>query len=312
MGRILVTGCEGQIGSELVPALKKIYGTEQVVGLDLRRCGCEDPFEAVDVTDLAALRALYRKYDFDIVYHMVGILSAKGEQNPQLAWDVNLGALKTVLDLSLEFNVGKVFWPSSIAAFGPSSPKNPTPQRTIMDPSTIYGVCKVAGELLCNYYFIRFGLDVRSIRYPGIISYKTPPGGGTTDYAIAIFHDALKRKRYRCFLSPDTTLPMMYMPDAIKATIDLMTADPESVRIRTSYNLTAVSFSPAELAAEICGFIPEFVMEYAPDHRQQIAASWPQVIDDRAAREDWGWQHEFGLAEITRNMLENIHESVEC
>ncbi len=315
MKKILVTGSVGQIGSELVPALRAKHGNENVVATGHRTMPSESfrnagPFEIVDVMDKEAFKAIIEKHDIDTVYHLVSILSAAGEKNPDLAWDVNMETLKNVLDLAREHEMSRVFWASSIAAFGPSTPKDNTPQMTVMDPNTMYGLTKVAGELLCNYCFEKHGVDVRSLRYPGIVSYKTLPGGGTTDYAVEIFYEALKNRKYTCFLKEDATLPMMYMPDAVKATIDIMQADSSRIKNRMSYNLAAVSFSPKEIAEEIKKHIPEFECTYEPDFRQKIAESWPKVIDDSSARKDWGWKHEFGLAEMTKDMLEKLSEKL--
>ena len=315
MKKILVTGSVGQIGSELVPTLRAKYRNENVIATGYKTMPSESfrnagPFEIVDVMDKDSLRVIIEKYDIDTIYHLVSVLSAMGEKNPNLAWDVNMITLKNVLDLAKEYEFSRVFWASSIAAFGPSTPKDNTPQLTVMDPNTMYGLTKVAGELLCNYYFVKHGVDVRSLRYPGIISYKTLPGGGTTDYAVEIFYEALKNRKYACFLKEDATLPMMHMPDAIKATIDIMQAEPSKIKTRTSYNLAAVSFSPKEIAEEIKKHIPEFECTYEPDFRQKIAESWPKVIDDSSARNDWGWKHEFGLAEMTKDMLEKLGEKL--
>lgn len=260
--------------------------------------------ERADVTDKAAFDALMQKYSFTTVYHLVSLLSATGEKDPVFTWDVNMNGLRYVLEYARTYKL-KVFWPSSIAAFGPTTPRVQTPQKTILEPTTMYGVTKVAGELLCQYYFNKFGVDVRSLRYPGIISYKTPPGGGTTDYAVAIFYDGLAKGSYTCFVSEDTTLPMMYMDDAVRATIDLMSADASSLTIRTSYNLAAISFTAAELASEINKHIAVSV-SYAPDHRQAIADSWPQSIDDTQARTDWGWSHAFDLTKMTGEMIRQL------
>lgn len=310
MVKILVTGAIGEVGSDLVPALREKYGNGSVMATDKRmpdesfiKAG---PFEIADATNREALRELIEKYEIDTVYHLAGILSAAGEKNPDLAWQVNIASLKNVLDLANEYRMSRVFWPSSIAAFGPTTPKDKTPQSTIMEPSTMYGVTKVAGELLCNYYFSKYSIDVRSLRYPGIISHKVLPKGGTTDYAVEIFHGALKQKKYKCFLREDTRLPMMYMPDAIKAAIDIMEAAPSKIKIRTSYNLAAISFSPKEIADEIRKHIPDFECTYEPDSRQPIADSWPRVIDDSEARKDWGWKHKFDLAKMTKDMLEKL------
>lgn len=311
MKRILITGSNGQIGSELIAHLSSRYGLENIIALDLQpprpfvRGKEALQYEVLDVRDRSGLEAIIKQYEIDTMFHMAGILSASGEVKPDLAWEVNMNGLKNVLDLAKEYGF-KVFWPSSIAAFGPGSPKECTPQHTVLDPTTMYGVNKVAGELLCNYYFHKYGLDVRSLRYPGLISYKTLPGGGTTDYAVEIFYEAIKEQRYTCFVRPDTRLPMMYMPDAIKATLDIMHAAPEHIKIRTSYNLAACSFSAEELAGEIRKHIPGFVCEYEPDFHQAIADSWPQDIDDSAARADWGWQHDYDLSRMTVDMIENL------
>ena len=308
--KILVTGADGQIGSELTPALRKRYGSENVVATDiaepiqaLRDGG---PFEFLDVTQRGAIAAVVDRYHIDTIYHMAAILSAAGERKPQLAWNVNANGLYKILEIARERKVPRVFYPSSIAAFGPETPRDNTPQETVLRPTTMYGITKVTGELLGNYYFHRFGLDVRSIRYPGIISSETPPGGGTTDYAVEIFYEALKHKRYTCFLREDTVLPMMYMPDCIKATLDLMEADLAQLKHHADFNLAAMSFCPAELAAEIKKHIPEFVCEYQPDFRQAIADSWPRTIDDSAAREEWGWEPQYDLAAMVADMLEKL------
>ena len=307
MKRILITGVHGQIGSELIEELQNQYGTENVIGLDIKERSPSPGgiCEVADVVDKTALRSIIEKYDINTVYHLASLLSAKGEKRPDLAWDVNLNGLKNILDLAKEYKM-KVFWPSSIAVFGPNSPKQNTPQSTILDPNTMYGITKVSGELLCNYYFEKFAVDVRSVRYPGIISYKTVPGGGTTDYAVEIFYEAVKKKAYTCFVGPETRLPMMYMADAIQAALDVMKADVSQIKIRSSYNLTAVSFSVAELVIEIKKYSPDFTCQYAPDFRQNIANSWPQVIDDSAARQDWGWEHTYDLPKIVKDMLENL------
>jgi nucleoside-diphosphate-sugar epimerase len=313
--RVLVTGASGQIGSELVPELRIKYGNE-VVAVDkrepsetLRNSG---PFEIVDTTDKEQLTAIIEEHDVGIIYHLAYLLSAAGEKNPQLAWQVNTEGLNNVLGLARERGI-QVFWPSSIAVFGPGTPRVNTPQNTITIPNTIYGVSKVAGELLCNYYFLKYGVDVRSLRYPGIVSSETPPSGaGTTDYAVEIFYEALKKKKYTCFLRDDTVLPMMYMPDCIKSTLDLMSAEQTRVKRRTSYNLTAMSFSPKELAAKITQHIPEFKCEYAPDFRQKIADSWPMSIDDSEARKDWGWQPTYDLSAMTEDMINRLSKKFEA
>jgi nucleoside-diphosphate-sugar epimerase len=308
--RVLVTGACGQIGSELIPELRAKYGNDEVVAIDkrepretLRNSG---PFEIVDATDKIQLTAIIEKRDVGIIYHLAYLLSAVGEKNPELAWQVNTEGLHNVLDLAREFGI-QVFWPSSIAVFGPDTPRVNTPQNTITIPNTIYGVSKVAGELLCNYYFLKFGVDVRSLRYPGIVSSGTPPSGaGTTDYAVEIFYKALKEGKYTCFLREDTVLPMMYMPDCISATLDLMNAEQTRVKRRTSYNLAAMSFSPKDLVNQIKKHIPDFTCDYAPDFRQEIADSWPMSIDDSEARMDWGWQPTYGLSAMTEDMIKKL------
>ncbi len=309
--QILVTGAVGQIGSELTMALRKRYGGENVVATGhrtrpsaaLRDSG---PFEFIDVSKRKTIEEVVRKYNIDTIYHLAAILSAVGEEKPLLAWDVNMNGLYNVLEVAREHEMVRLFCPSSIAVFGPETPRDNTPQETILCPSTMYGVTKVAGELLCDYYFERFGLDVRGLRYPGIISAETLPGGGTTDYAVAIYYEAIRRKRYTCFVRKDTMLPMMYMPDCIKSAIDLMEADLSILKHHADFNLAAMSFSAGELAAEIKKHIPEFVCEYEPDSRQAIADSWPRSIDDSAAREEWGWEPSYDLAAMTVDMLEKL------
>jgi nucleoside-diphosphate-sugar epimerase len=308
--KILVIGAAGQIGSELTVELRKRYGNNNVVAGIRKTLPNEEvknsgPLEIVDAINKDEVERVVKKYGIDTVFHLASLLSAVGEKNPDLAWDVNMNGLKNVLDLA-KVHGFKVFWPSSIAAFGPDTPRVKTPQTTVMNPSTMYGITKVAGELLCNYYFQKFGVDVRSLRYPGIISYKTLPGGGTTDYAIEIFYEAIKTGSYNCFLKSDSTLPMMYMPDAMKATIDLMEANKDKIKVRTSYNLAAISFSPEELYSEIKKSISDFKIKYAPDFRQKIADSWPKIIDDSKARQDWGWKHEYDLPKMTADMLEKL------
>jgi len=310
MSKILVTGACGQIGSELVLALRERYGGENVVATDIeetnRALRDAGPFEFMDVTQRGAIGAVVDRYRVDTIYHLAAILSATGEKKPQLAWDVNINGLYKILEIARERRVTRVFCPSSIAAFGPDTPRDNTPQETILRPTTMYGVTKVAGELLCDYYFQRFGLDVRGVRYPGIISSETLPGGGTTDYAVEIFYEAIKHKRYTCFLKEDSVLPMMYMPDCIKATLDLMETDISRLEHHADFNLAAFSFGPAELVAEIQKHIPEFTCEYKPDFRQAIADSWPRTIDDSAAREEWDWEPEYDLAAMTADMLEKL------
>lgn len=309
--RILITGCLGQIGSELVPALRKKFGSDNVIAVGHRKQPSEEfrnagPFETADVRNKDEIRALIEKYNINTIYHLVGILSAVGEQKPDLAWDVNMNGLKNVLELCVEYKIDRLFWPSSIAAFGPTTPFENTPQRTVLEPTTIYGTTKVAGELLCQYYNIKYGLDIRSLRYPGIISWKTPPGGGTTDYAVAIYYDAVEKGSYECFVRENTVLPMMYMDDAVNATIQLMDATPKKITVRTSYNLTAVSFSAKELADNVAKHIEGFTCTFNPDERQKIADSWPSTIDDSQARKDWGWKHEFDLDKISIDMIKNL------
>lgn len=312
MTRILVTGASGQIGSDLVAALRDRHGADAVLATDLHPsapAGTEPPYEPLDVRDAARLRQLVEENGVGVVYHLASLLSATGEQKPELSWDVNLQGLRNVLEVARERSL-RVFWPSSIAVFGPETPRVETPQHTVLDPTTMYGITKVTGELLCRYAAERHGVDVRSVRFPGIISYTAPPGGGTTDYAVAIFYEALERGEYTCFVGPDTRLPMMYMPDAVRSILELMDAPADAVRIRTSYNLGAMSFSAAELADEIRRHLPDFRIHYRPDYRQQIADSWPASVDDSAAREQWGWRHEFGLPELVEDMLRRLGERV--
>jgi len=312
MKRILVTGAFGLVGSDLVLELQKKYGQDNVVALG--RQTINNNFQGIleqgDVRDFSAMKDLVEKYDIGTIYHLAGLLSVGGEKQPDLAWDVNVGGLKNILDIAKDHDI-KVFWPSSIAAFGPSTPKENVPQHTSLEPSTIYGVSKVTGELLCQYYFKRYGVDVRSLRYPGLNGYKADPGDGTTEYAIHIFYGLIKNNSYECFLKADTRLPMMYMDDAIKGTIALMEAPSENITIRTSYNFTAISFTPAELVAEIKKIAPDFQITYKPDQRQQIAESWPQTIDDSKAREDWHWQEEFDLNKMTLALYEGVKERLQ-
>ena len=308
---ILVIGSNGQIGTELVTKLRKIHGENHVVACDIRRPDYDiknaGPFEFVNVLEKDILNNIFKKYKPTQVYLLAALLSATGEQNPKLAWDLNMNGLLNILDLALIYKTYKVYWPSSIAAFGVNSPKVNTPQYCIMDPNTVYGISKLAGERWCEYYFQKYGLDVRSIRYPGLISWKAAPGGGTTDYAIHIFHDALKKGSYASFLSAETELPMMYMDDAIRGTIELMDAPSENISIRSSYNFAGVSFTPEVLAAEIRKHIPGFKLTYMKnDPRQAIASSWPQSIDDSQAQKDWNWKLEFDLSRITEDMLHNL------
>lgn len=308
--KILVIGASGQIGVELTLALRKIYGDAQVVASDLREENSllkgTGPYVSLDVMNKEMLHVQVIRQNFTQIYLLAAILSATGEKNPGLAWHLNTQSLLNVLDIAREEQIQKVYWPSSIAVFGPTSPRQNCPQQTIIEPTTVYGISKYAGEFWCKYYHQRFGVDVRSIRYPGLISYKSSPGGGTTDYAVEIFHEAIQEKSYTSFLGEDTYLPMMYMPDAIRATIELMEADASKVSIRTSYNIAGISFSPKDIATEIKKHIPDFSIRYKPDYRQQIADSWPQSIDDSVARTDWGWKHEYNLARMTEDMLNNL------
>ncbi|RVT98162.1 NAD-dependent epimerase/dehydratase family protein [Mucilaginibacter limnophilus] len=308
--KILVIGANGQIGTELVRALCETYGCENVIAGDIRESETvrhNAPFELVNVTDEANLRAVFEKYQPTQVYLLAAILSAVGEQKPKLAWELNMDGLIYVLDLALEYKTAKVFWPSSIAVFGPHSPRVNTPQYCVMDPNSVYGFSKLAGERWCEYYHQRYGLDVRSLRYPGLIGWRSAPGGGTTDYAVHIFHEALVNGEYQSFLSAQTELPMMHMDDAIRATLMLMNAPAEEIKIRSAYNLAGISFTPEQLANEIKKHIPNFKISYAEsDPRQAIADSWPKSIDDSEARADWGWQPEFDLAGLVKNMLDNL------
>lgn len=310
--KILVTGAFGLVGSDLVIALRERFGKDNVISLSHRTKSSQ--FEGIveqgSVQDVAGLEAIIQKYSINEIYHLAGLLSVGSEKDPNLAWEVNLGGLKNILDLAVKYKT-RVFWPSSIAAFGPTTPRVNTPQHTILEPTTMYGVNKVAGELLCQYYFLKYGVDVRSLRYPGLNGYKAPPGDGTTEYAIHIFYAAIKDKKYSCFLKEDTVLPMMYMDDAIKGTIQLMEADANKITIRTSYNFAAINFCPRELTEEIQRIVPEFICTYEPDHHQKIADTWPQSIDDSQARTDWGWQPQYDLTAMTKALYENIKKKVE-
>lgn len=307
---ILIIGACGQIGTELTAKLREIYGIDNVIASDIRKGDQEvfqtGPFEVLDAMNLDQVTAVVDKYKVDEVYLMAALLSATAEKNPAFAWDLNMNSLFHVLNLAKEKKIKKIFWPSSIAVFGPTTPKNDTPQFTVMEPSTVYGISKQAGERWCEYYFNKFGVDVRSIRYPGLISWKTLPGGGTTDYAVDIYYKAIEENKYKCFLSEETALPMMYMDDAIKATIGIMQAKKEDVKIRSSYNLSAMSFTPSQLAACISEFKDGFSITYEPDFRQSIADSWPSSIDDQEARNDWGWSHDFDMKKMTDTMLVNL------
>jgi len=312
--KILIIGACGQIGSELTLKLREKHGSENVIASDIRE-GDEvlmssGPFETLDATDESALEDVVMHYEIGEIYLMAAMLSATSEKFPMKGWNLNMQTLFNVLNLAKDFKINKVFWPSSIAVFGPTTPKQNTPQSTIMEPSTVYGISKQTGERWCNYYHKRYGVDVRSLRYPGLISYKTLPGGGTTDYAIEIFHEALKNKYYNCFLSKDTALPMMYMDDAIDATIKIMKAPASSIKIRSSYNVSAISFTPKQLYDNIKSYLNDFEIEYNPDFRQKIADSWPSSIDDSSAREDWGWENKYSLKQITKEMIEGISPKI--
>ncbi|HSD14117.1 MAG TPA: L-threonine 3-dehydrogenase [Flavobacterium sp.] len=308
--KILIIGACGQIGTELTAKLRATYGTDNVVASDIRKMDNDvvnnGIFEVVNALDYNQIEHLVEKYQITDVYLMAALLSATAEKNPAFAWDLNMNSLFHVLNLAKDGKIQKIFWPSSIAVFGPTTPRNNTPQYTVMEPSTVYGISKQSGERWCEYYNKKYGVDVRSIRYPGLISWTTLPGGGTTDYAVDIYYKALEDKKFTCFLSENTGLPMMYMDDAIKATISIMQAPAEKIKIRSSYNLSAVSFTPKEIAESIKKHIPEFTIDYAPDFRQAIADSWPASIDDSSARQDWGWQHDFDMERMTTTMLENL------
>ncbi len=312
--KILVIGAGGQLGSELTQSLWDRHGRENVIATDIREPQgvlAKGNFEILDVLKQKHLFSFVEKNGITQIYHLAAVLSATGEKNPKFAWHLNMDGLIHVLDASVDFNVEKVYWPSSIAVFGPGTPRDNTPQDTVMDPTTIYGISKQAGERWCDWYFRNRGVDVRSLRYPGLIGYKAKPGGGTTDYAVDIFFKAIADRSYECFLKPDTYLPMMYMDDAVKATMDLMEAPADKVKIRSSYNVGAMSFCPGEIAEEIRKHIPEFSISYNPDFRQQIADSWPRSLDDSAARHQWGWQHRFGLKEMTEDILKNLPKVLE-
>ena len=303
MPRILVIGASGQLGSELTQELKNIIGEDRNISATSSRQGL---FETLDVLDGDLLYKIVNKHKITQIYHLAAILSAVGEQHPKQAWTLNIDGLINVLDVAKEKKLDKIFWPSSIAVFGPKTPVNHTPQNTIMDPLTVYGISKLAGERWCEYYFHNYGVDTRSLRYPGLIGYKSPAGGGTTDYAVDIYHKAINKKPFECFLKEDTALPMMYMPDAIRSTIELMKADKVKIKVRSSYNINAMSFTPKEVADSIKMHIPDFKISYHPDFRQDIADSWPRLIDDSCARKDWGWNPEFDLNKMTKDILENL------
>jgi nucleoside-diphosphate-sugar epimerase len=307
--KILVTGALGQIGSELSTALKKIYGEKNVITSDLHSENIKDefqPYETLNILDKQALATVIKKHEITTIYHLAAILSATGEKNPQLCFDVNIIGLYNVLEVARELKIKQIICPSSIAVFGPETPRDNTPQQTVILPKTMYGLSKASGELICDYYVQKYNIDIRGLRYPGLIGYKTPPGGGTTDYAVEIFYEALKNKSYKCFLKPATTLPMMYMNDAIRGTIQLAETDFNKLKNHSNFNFAGVSFSCQQLADEIKKHIPEFKISYEPDFRQQIADSWPQSIDDSEARKQWGWKVEYDLAKITADMLKNL------
>ncbi len=308
--KVLVIGACGQLGTELTEELRGIYGNDNVIASDVKASNNEvfeaGPFEILDVLDKPALGEIIRKYKPTQIYHLAALLSATAEKNPKLGWALNMDGLFHVLDASLEYDVAKIYWPSSIAVFGPNTPRENTPQMCVMDPNTIYGISKLAGERYAEYYFEKKGLDIRSLRYPGLIGYKSAPGGGTTDYAVSIYHDALDSGLHICFLKEDTMLPMLYMPDALRATLELMHAPAEKIRIRSSYNLAGLSFTPAQITKSIQAHVPAFRTEYAPDYRQAIADSWPGSIDDSEAKKDWGWKPEFDVDKMTADMLQNL------
>ena len=313
--KILIAGACGQIGVELTLALRKLYGGSNVIATDIREehplLAGTGPYEVLNAMDAAGMHAIVKKEGITQIYLLAALLSATGEKDPGRAWDINMKSLLQVLDLGVQEKLTKIYWPSSIAVFGPTTPTTNTPQQTIVEPRTVYGISKYAGELWCQYYHQRYGLDVRSIRYPGLISWKGDPGGGTTDYAVDIYYEALKSGHYTCFLKEGTYLPMMYMDDAIRGTIELMEAPAEQMKTRMAYNLGAMSFAPEEIAAAIQQQMPGFAIDYAPDFRQQIADGWPKSIDDSAARADWGWKHEYDLEKMTTTMLHHLKEKLQ-
>ena len=309
--KILIIGANGQIGVELTLELRKMYGDSNVVASDLKDephflLKDNGPYLKIDALKKRQIVDAIRKFDITQVYHLAAILSATGEQRPQWAWNINMNSILLLLEIAKEKKLKKIYWPSSIAVFGPTTPKQNTPQKTIIEPTTVYGISKYAGEQWCQYYFDKYGVDVRSIRYPGLISYKTLPGGGTTDYAVDIYHQALKTKNYECFLSEETYLPMMYMPDAIRSTIELMEADASKLSTRLAYNISGMSFSPKEIAESIKKHIPDFSISYKSDFRQKIADSWPQSINDQQALKDWNWEAKYNLESMTTDMLQNL------
>lgn len=310
--KVLVIGSSGQIGSELVSELRSNYGDSNVIASDIVASNQtildSGPFEILDVTDSKKLYEIVKKYEVTHVYLLAAVLSANAEKKPKLSWELNMRSLFNVLDLAKDKIIKKVFWPSSIAVFGPNTEKIKTQQYTITEPNTVYGISKLAGERWCEYYFNKYNVDVVSLRYPGLIGWKSNPGGGTTDYAVHIFHEAIKNKKYTSFLTRDTTLPMMYMTDAIKATLKIMQADSDKIKIRSSYNIAGCSFSPEELANEIQSYIPDFKISYNKDYRQEIADSWPDSLEDSLAKEHWGWQAHYNMQELVKEMIENLNE----
>ena len=313
MSKILITGACGQLGSELTAELRRKHGSEEVVASDIREPNAQlggGPFEHLDVMDQTALEHVIDKHQISTIYHLAALLSASAEKNIDLAWKLNMDGLLNVLKLARDKKLERIFWPSSIAVFGPDAQKKETPQNSPTNPTTVYGITKVAGEHWCAYFHRKFGVDVRSLRYPGLIGYKSLPGGGTTDYAVDIYHKALAGETFSCFLKSDSALPMMYMADAVKATIDLMEAPEEQIRVRTSYNVAAISFTPSDIAESIQKNVQDFEIQYDPDYRQDIADSWPDSIDDSAARDDWGWEHSYDLDDMTEDILANLPEVI--
>ncbi len=313
--KVLVIGSSGQIGGELVEGLRSIYGNDHVIASDIKDLSKDEikkiaPYETLNVLNSKRVFEIVKKYEITQVYLLAALLSATAEKNPMFAWDLNMNGLFNILELAKEGHIKKLYWPSSIAVFGPTTPRQNTPQFTIMEPNTVYGISKQTGERWCEYYYNKYHVDVRSLRYPGLIGYKSAPGGGTTDYAVHIYHEAIKHGKYECFLSENTSLPMMYMPDAIKATLDLMHADSDKIKIRSSYNLSGMSFSPKEIAQEITKHYPDFKITYKTDNRQTIAESWPQSIDDSVAQRDWGWKARFDLQKMTSDMIKHLKGSI--
>lgn len=310
MDKVLVIGACGQVGTELVENLQNIHGSSRVVASDIKTPTNEvllnSEFVHLNVLDKAQIKEVFQTHKPTIVYHLAALLSATAEENPKFGWELNMDGTFNIFDACIDHGVKRIFWPSSIAVFGPTTPRVNTPQSTILEPNTIYGITKLAGERYCEYYFNRYNLDVRSIRYPGLIGWKSLPGGGTTDYAVDIFHQALKNGKYDCFLNEQTTLPMMHMEDAVRATLEITDAPSNLIKVRSSYNIAGVSFNPEQLTQEIKKHIPQFKVSYQPDHRQKIANSWPESIDDQIARADWGWQEKYNLEKLVVNMLDNI------